>query len=143
MGSYKRILYPDAEGFVDLHDFEDPKIYPDGIIERFLRNLPSANMNLHIIRHFHETVNDEQIEKIKEYFSTFKFHMPQELYGTDQHWDMLTEVFHDKDGKLVEEFVVIGIEKDVFWNEYRIISIGVMDRKSEMVKEVVYSSFKY
>jgi hypothetical protein len=131
-------LYQDAEGFVDLHDFEDPKLYPDGIIERFLRNLPSSNLNLHIVRHFHESVNDKQIEEIKKYFSSFRFHLPIDLYGSDRHWDMLTEVFHDRYGKMVEELVVIGIEKDYFWNQYRIVRVVVIDRESRRVEEIIY-----
>ena len=46
--------YVDKNGMIDFSIGEDPKVYPEGIIRRFLKNLEcNVDKHLNIIQHFH------------------------------------------------------------------------------------------
>ena len=112
----------DKHGFLIIDQFENPKLYPDGIILKFFSNLEKHHdSHLNIIQHFHQFVNDNQIREIKKYFQDYHHYWQMDIAGTEELYEAQFTIYHERNGKIEEDFVMIAIENDEFFNEYRIV----------------------
>ena len=80
--------------WVNLWEYDDPKLYPGAIIKRFITNIHDGlDMHRVVISHFHESVNDSQIRCISHFFKEAFYFLGYTKFGTPKHFEILIDLY--------------------------------------------------
>jgi hypothetical protein len=100
------MLQIDCELFIDgeWKLFDGLGNFPERVVMTFLHGLDSEiPKHQHIIRHFHESVNDQQIRNIIKFFSNFHFAVHDANFGDENHFEILLDVYLGNSSKNVKK----------------------------------------
>ena len=124
--------------WVNLWEFDDPKLFPEAIATQFLNNIRDDEINWHqnIISHFHDSINDVQIACIKQCFKDAIFHWGFTKFGKPNHYEILIEVYFGDPRESKVKNIFFGIEPDTFYNEYRIVGVRILGSKWRIEKTI-------
>jgi hypothetical protein len=113
--------------------------FPERVVLKFLHGLDSEiPKHQHIVRHFHESVNDLQVRKIMKFFSNFHFAVHDTNFGNEKHYEILLDVFLGDSHKNVKKKMFFGIEKDEFFNDYKITGVRILKGNKLKIERTIY-----
>jgi hypothetical protein len=111
---------------------------PERVVRSFVldseQHSPSTH---HIIKHFHSSITDYDIRRIKTFFHNCSIPICIHTYGNELHYELETDL-HYSSGRRKKK-VLFGIEKDPFFNNFRIVGVRYIDRKWK-IRRTVYST---
>lgn len=113
---------------------------PERIIRSFILesdfNPPSTD---HIVRHFCGSVNDIEIRRIKAFFQNCFVPICNHVYENDKHYEIDVDLYFELDKRRTKKRVLIGIEKDSFFNNFRIVGVRHVDKRWQ-IKRTIFRS---
>jgi hypothetical protein len=114
--------------------------FPERIVRSFIQNSdddpPSTS---HIVRHFHESVNDNQIRRVKQFFKGCYIGIHDTTWGDNKQFQILMDLHFGKPGQSRINKVFFGLEKDHFFNCHRITGVRVLDYPRWRIKKTVFA----
>jgi hypothetical protein len=81
--------------WVNLWEFDDPKHFPEAIVTGFLKNIREGEVDWHrnIVSHFHQSITDDQIERVFQHFCGAFYHWGYTKFGKPSHFEVLIDVY--------------------------------------------------
>lgn len=127
---------------IDRNEFissEDKTLFTDAVIAEFLNNIRcGADWRTNILHHFHYSINEVQILRLIQYFRHFRTYYHLNELGDESHFDLRYLFYHQPRVDMVEHTVLVSIEKDPIWDEYRIVGVRLLHPKGWKVKKCLF-----
>jgi hypothetical protein len=116
--------YLSEDGYLNLNSDEDPKLFPDGIVKRFLKGIEHrVNPRLNILRHFHDSIDEICINRLASFFKNCYGYFHICTQGNDPRFELECILFFNFRGETIEKRVLVDIGYDENYKECRIVEI--------------------
>ena len=86
-----------------------------------------------------ESITDNQILSIQKYFQHYYQSFTTTAYGSIAQYDMQIQIKRKWKNRIIEDFVIVSIEPELDSNQYRIVGVRVMDKKTLNVKRTIFT----
>jgi hypothetical protein len=132
----------DDNGWIDLSITKDPKQFPEGIVDRFLSNIPhSQNHQRNIIKHFNEAIDDRGIKSILDYFADYAYSWgTTSIFGkieNDDFYVVQKDLYFRNEENTWMDMTFITIEKNDYFHEHRISAIRILNPPRWIIKKTI------
>jgi hypothetical protein len=116
----------------------DPNDYRDAIVRQFIEGLHGTDDKYrHVIRHFHDSVNDKQIQAVIRYFNNCCYAEDAGFFGDEDHMEVLKNLYYR--GSMSKRMVFFGFDKNNWYNDYRITGVRLLSRTGWKISRTIFT----